>query len=116
MRVGDFLTNEKVQPGKGGGRGLVYWWDRTDYVQMQATPEEGEWYNNLEKYGYVCIGLYGGGVNAALKKKTHKKQDYAISNQHWGAVPHKLDGAGGLQQPTLSKMGLGYAGMLLHKN
>ena len=28
----------------------------------------------------------GGGVNAALKKKTYREQDCVISNQHWNLL------------------------------
>ena len=31
---------------------------------------------------YVHVCDYGG-INTTLKKKKHREQDYAISNQHW---------------------------------
>ena len=74
--MGDFLTDEKVQPGKGGAgggghanivkiqsRGLVYWWDRTDYVQMPLQKKESgiTILRNVGMYVLDCMCVCGGG-------------------------------------------------------
>ena len=37
---------------------------------------------NIEKCGYVC-NFWEGVVVTRLRKKKHREQDYAISNQIW---------------------------------